>query len=57
MWAKRELDEYAADGVVLVELLDNVHNVVDLRVLGKGDVLECDSDLFSGLGLHAHVHG
>ena len=51
-----KLDEDAVDGRVCVELLNELHDVVDGRLCRESDVLEGDADLLCGLLLHADVH-
>ena len=55
--AEGELDEDAADGVVIIEGLYDGDDLVDICLGGEGDVLEGDADLLCGLCLHADVDG
>lgn len=55
MFAKRELDEYATDCVVVVENLDTLNNLAYGGRGGEGDVHKLHPNLLRGLGLHADV--
>ena len=53
--SERKLDEYTADGIVLVELLYDIDYLRNFCLLWNLDVLESDADFLSSLRLHAHV--
>ena len=57
VWAERELNEDAADCVVVVEFPDDVDDVLDAGLGGECDVVEGDADLLRGADLHADVDG
>jgi len=50
------LDYDTTDGIITIELLYDIHDLVHGYFYGQGDVLVENADLFGGLDLHADIN-
>ena len=53
---QRKLDENTTDGIIAIELLYDIHNLVYSCLCRKGYMLVVNADLLGGLQLHADIN-
>lgn len=55
MWAQGELNQDTTDGMVVIEPLDDLDDLIYLGLFGECHMLEFDADLLCSLGFHANI--